>query len=169
MTNKNKKTDELPTTQINLALIEQYVKKLTLNTFYSKYALSQLKGKTAIEFAVAPGMRKLADDVYEVTLNIDIASKLDGGEKGNGSGADNKEVFRAQLEYAGVFKLTGEASEEIKEEICLVTCATLLFPFARREVADAITGSGYAPVLLDPINFKQFFMQHKERQGAKVH
>jgi preprotein translocase subunit SecB len=46
-----------------------------------------------------------------------------------------------------------------------------LFPYAREAVSDMVTRAGFAPVLLNPINFEALFAQQKMQQtenaGAK--
>jgi preprotein translocase subunit SecB len=42
----------------------------------------------------------------------------------------------------------------------------LLFPFARRIVADAIRDGGFQPLMLDPIDFNGLYMQQLQAQQA---
>ena len=44
-----------------------------------------------------------------------------------------------------------------------VTCPNILFPYAREVVSDLVTRAGFAPVLLNPINFEALFMQQKQQ------
>ena len=40
----------------------------------------------------------------------------------------------------------------------------ILFPFARRVMADATRDAGFAPLLLDPIDFQGLYLQNIQRQ-----
>jgi preprotein translocase subunit SecB len=51
------------------------------------------------------------------------------------------------------------------EPFHLINCPSLLFPFLRRLVADLTREGGFAPLLLDPIDFAGLFMQ-KQQQGT---
>jgi preprotein translocase subunit SecB len=48
----------------------------------------------------------------------------------------------------------------------------ILFPFARRVIADAVRDAGFAPLLLDPIDFNGLYVQQmqakRERDAAGV-
>ncbi|MFX6949941.1 protein-export chaperone SecB, partial [Acinetobacter baumannii] len=40
----------------------------------------------------------------------------------------------------------------------------LLFPFARRVLADAVRDGGFPPLLLDPIDFNSIYTQQMQQQ-----
>ncbi|MFX5945144.1 protein-export chaperone SecB [Acinetobacter baumannii] len=42
----------------------------------------------------------------------------------------------------------------------------MLFPFARRVLADAVRDGGFAPLLLDPIDFNTLYTQQVQQQLA---
>ena len=42
----------------------------------------------------------------------------------------------------------------------------ILFPFARRVIADATRDAGFAPLLLDPIDFTGLYMQQLAQKQA---
>ena len=42
----------------------------------------------------------------------------------------------------------------------------LIFPFARRVLADAIRDGGFPPLLLDPIDFGSLYMQQAQQMQA---
>ena len=44
----------------------------------------------------------------------------------------------------------------------------LLFPFARRVVADTIRDGGFPPLLLEPIDFNALYMQQSEQRDAQL-
>jgi preprotein translocase subunit SecB len=43
----------------------------------------------------------------------------------------------------------------------------LLFPFARRVIADAVRDAGFPPMLLDPIDFNGIYMQQLAAQAEQ--
>jgi len=48
--------------------------------------------------------------------------------------------------------------EESKiEKILLIDCTTLLFPFARRIIANNTIDSGFPPLMIDPIDFSDLY------------
>ena len=51
--------------------------------------------------------------------------------------------------------------------ICMIECPRLIFPFARRVVADITRDGGYSPLLLDPIDFSALYRDHKNQMAAQ--
>ena len=43
----------------------------------------------------------------------------------------------------------------------------LLFPFARRIVADAVRDAGYPPLMLEPIDFNGLYVNQLEQRAAE--
>ena len=49
----------------------------------------------------------------------------------------------------------------------LIECPRLLFPFARRVIADATRDGGFPPLLIDPIDFVSLYrMRQQQAQAA---
>jgi len=59
--------------------------------------------------------------------------------------------------------------EEALGPILLVEAPRLLFPFARQIIADAVSNTGFPPLLLDPIDFTAAYVQQlqavQQQQG----
>jgi preprotein translocase subunit SecB len=70
-------------------------------------------------------------------------------------------MFLAELTYAGAFTLN--VSDEERDGVLLVYCPNILFPFARRIIADATRDGGFPPLMLDPVDFTRLFQQHIEK------
>ena len=49
--------------------------------------------------------------------------------------------------------------------ILLIHCPTILFPFARRVLADATRDGGFQPLMIEPVDFASLYEQRKS-QGA---
>ena len=67
-----------------------------------------------------------------------------------------------EVTQAGIFAVRNVPDENI-EPILAVTCPNILFPYAREAVSDMVTRAGFAPVLLNPINFEALYMQQKQQ------
>jgi preprotein translocase subunit SecB len=74
-------------------------------------------------------------------------------------------VFLVELVYGGLFQIQN-APPELIEPILLIECPRLIFPFARRVVADVTRDGGFAPLLIDPIDFAGLY-QHQRTQRAQ--
>jgi preprotein translocase subunit SecB len=77
-------------------------------------------------------------------------------------------MFAVELVYAGLFRLTGAPQEAI-EPFLMVEAPRILFPFARRVIADAVRDGGFAPLMLDPIDFGGLYIQQLDaRRGGQA-
>ena len=65
---------------------------------------------------------------------------------------EEKTLFLWNSLYAGMFLLEN-IPEEILQQVLLIEAPHLLFPFARRIVADAVRDGGMPPMMIEPIDF----------------
>jgi preprotein translocase subunit SecB len=74
-------------------------------------------------------------------------------------------LFKFDLTYCGIFQLAG-IPEDQKHPVVMIECPRLLFPFARQVIADAVSGGGFPPFLLNPIDFVALYQQRQDQPGA---
>lgn len=72
-------------------------------------------------------------------------------------------VFIIELIYTGIFQLQDARQQDI-EPMLLVECPRLLFPFARRVIAEITREGGHPPLLIDPIDFLGLYRQQLSAQ-----
>ena len=53
------------------------------------------------------------------------------------------------------------------EQVLLIYCPNLLFPFLRRIIANISTDGGLAPLMLDPIDFADLYARRKAANNAE--
>jgi len=79
-----------------------------------------------------------------------------------------KAMFLIEAKQAGVFQIRNVQEKEL-EQILAVMCPNILFPYLRETVSDVAVRAGFAPVLLNPINFEVLYRQQKvETQTAST-
>ena len=152
-TNATPSPEQAESAQPAIAVRAQYVKDLSFENPGAPMSLAAEKGQPTIDVNVDVEARALAETEYEVSLRIAATAKH-----------DETAAFEVELLYAGLFSLVN-VSEENRSQVCLIECPRLLFPFARRIVADATRDGGFPPLLLNPIDFAALYRQHLERQG----
>lgn len=135
-------------------ILSQYVKDLSFENPNSP-AVYQWQGQPNIDVQFNIGSQKVGEDVYEVGLKIDIAASADEGT-----------AFRVELLYAGLFGLRNIPEEQL-HPFLLSEAPRLLFPFARRVIADAVQDGGFPPLMLDPIDFTALYMQRAAQAQAE--
>ena len=132
--------------QPQVSILTQYVKDLSFENPNAPQSL-QMETAPRIEINVNVNARRLSDDMFEVELKIDARAY-------NGDAA----AFVVELLYGGLFGLRNVPAEAL-EPFLVVEAPRILFPFARRVMADAVRDAGYPPVLLEPIDFNGLYLQ----------
>ena len=137
-----------------MGLISQYVKDLSFeNPNAPAIYQSQQGPEINVQFDI--GAQQVGEEVHEVVLKIEVRATLEG-----------KTAFITELSYAGLFGLRNVPDEHVQPYL-LGEGPRLLFPFARRVVADAIRDGGFPPLVLEPIDFNQLFLQQAQAQGVQ--
>lgn len=137
----------------SVAINVQYVKDLSFENPGAPATLVAPKEPPQIEIALNLEAKAMKEDTHEVTLQITATAK--SGETS---------LFVAELSYAGLFTLKNVDAAQ-KEMILLIHCPTILFPFARRVLADATRDGGFQPLMIEPVDFAGLYEQRKA-QGA---
>jgi preprotein translocase subunit SecB len=138
-----------------IGMISQYVKDLSFENPNSP-AVYQWQVQPQIEVQFNIGTNKLGDDIYEVALKIEVLAR-----------AEQNTAFAVDLLYAGLFAIQNLPDEQL-QPFLFAEAPRLLFPFARRIVSDAIRDGGFPPLLLDPIDFGQLYMQQAAQRQAEA-
>jgi len=133
-------------TDVQVATLAQYIKDLSVENPSSPQVF-QWQAQPSLDVQFNLNSEKAADDVYEVSLKIDVSARSENGVH-----------FVVDLTYAGLFGLVN-IPEEALGPILLVEAPRLLFPFARQIIADAVSNTGFPPLLLDPIDFTAAYVQ----------
>jgi preprotein translocase subunit SecB len=140
-------------TQPHAAALLQYIKDLSVESPNSPQCFQwQTQPQVDVQFTI--NVDKVADDVHEVTLKINVGARADQGVQ-----------FLVDLSYAGLFGIRN-FPEEAMGPFFLVEAPRLIFPFARQIIADAVQNAGFPPLLLEPIDFGAAFMQQVEAAQA---
>jgi len=139
-----------------VSILAQYIKDLSVDN-PSSPQVSQWQVQPTLDVQFNINVEKLADDVHEVALKIDVSARSDNGVH-----------FVVELSYGGLFGLRN-VPEEALPPFLLAEAPRLLFPFARQIIADAVTNTGFPPLLLDPIDFTAAYIaqvQAAQQQGG---
>ncbi len=134
-------------------ILAQYVKDLSFENPNAPVSL-QMQGQPKIEINVNVNARAGGQDMYEVELKIEASARA----------PDNSLAFQVELLYGGLFRLSGAPQDAI-EPFLVVEAPRILFPFARRVVADAVRDGGFPPLMLEPIDFGGLYLQQLDARG----
>ncbi len=139
-----------------LMIQTQYIKDLSFENPRAPASLDQSQNQQRPAIAVRVDVRAqpLQDTRYEVAVQLNVDAK-----------AGDDAVFVLELTYAGVFQLMNIPKDSL-QPLLLVECPRLLFPFARRIVADATRDGGFPPLMIDPIDFVALYRQRQQQAQA---
>ena len=143
-------------TRPQLGIRTQYIKDLSFENPSAADRPPEAERSPDIQVNVQVAVRRLEAPNFEVTLQITANATY-----------QEKPVFLVELTYAGVFTLIGIPQEAL-EPTLLVECPRLLFPFARRIVADVTRDGGFPPLLLGPIDFLALYRNGQAQAQAQA-
>jgi preprotein translocase subunit SecB len=75
-------------------------------------------------------------------------------------------LFTFDLTFAGIFRIQNVPQERL-QPLVMIECPRLLFPFAREIVGTAVRNGGFAPLLLDPVDFVALYQQRVAAMQAE--
>lgn len=138
-----------------IGLISQYVKDLSFENPNAPAVFQDQQGpEINVQFDIAAN--KVGEEAHELTLKIEVRAETQG-----------RVTFLVELAYAGLFGVRNVPDEAL-QPFLLGEAPRLLFPFARRVVADTIRDGGFPPLLLEPIDFGGLYQQQLAQRDAGI-
>jgi preprotein translocase subunit SecB len=138
-----------------LNVMGQYIKDFSFENPNAPRSLAPNQTQPAINIQINVGVGQSAETDYEVTL------KLEGKAESAGL-----MLFAFDLTFAGMFRIQNVPKEHL-HALVMIECPRLLFPFAREIIATAVRNGGFAPLLLDPVDFVALYQQRLAAEQAK--
>ncbi len=133
-------------------LISQYIKDLSVENPNAPQSYQwQDPPQLDIQFNISA--RAIEGEVHEVELKIVATARAQAGI-----------VYVVDLAFGSLVGLRNLDEASI-HAFLYAEAPRLLFPFARRILADAVRDAGYAPMLLDPIDFNALYVQQLSAQA----
>jgi preprotein translocase subunit SecB len=129
-----------------VGMLNQYIKDLSVENPQAPHSFNW-DVQPQIDVQVNIQVNSVGNDVHEVALKLAIKAESDQGVH-----------FSVELDYGTLFGMRN-VSEEQAHPFLFGEAPRLMFPFARRVVADAVRDAGYPPLVLEPIDFNSLYMQ----------
>ncbi len=135
----------------SFAIEKLYIKDLSLEVPNAP-AIFLERDNPEVAIQLQSAVQALAEDAYEVTLTVTVTAKL--GEK---------TVFLVEVGQAGIFRIKNVPAENMPP-LLSIACPNILFPYAREVVSESTTRAGFAPVVLQPVNFEALFAARLQQE-----
>lgn len=97
--------------------------------------------------------------IYEVVLTVTLTAKQTNKDK---------VMFLIEAKQAGIFQIRNIPQGDI-EPVLSVVCPNILYPYLREVVTDVSVRAGFAPVMLNPVNFESLYQQQKAQGNQPKH
>jgi preprotein translocase subunit SecB len=138
--------------QPTVGIVAQYIKDLS---FENPGAPALMAQGPQIDLGVDLQARRGDAEHFEVMLKLQVTAK-----------AGDKTVFLLELAYCGLFRIVG-VPDDMLQPLLLIQAPHMLFPFARRIVADVVRDGGMPPLMVDPIDFAALYQSKLAQGGIK--
>ena len=127
-------------------LLSQYVKDLSVENPHAPESFGwNSQPQMDVQFNI--GAKKISEEVSEVELKVTCTARAEQGV-----------AYIVDLAFCGLVGMRNMPEEQM-HAFTYAEAPRILFPFARRVIADAVRDAGFAPLLLDPIDFNGLYLQ----------
>ncbi|MFC1659557.1 protein-export chaperone SecB [Pseudomonadota bacterium] len=138
-----------------ISIKAQYLKDLSFESPKTPGIFNQQNINPKIDIAVDIKAGKLSEKLYEIVLTLSSSGILE---------KENEKIFIIECVYAGIFELQNEKDKSKLEKTLLIDCPAIIFPFARRIIADVTKDGGFPPLMIDPIDFELLYKNRKNKK-----
>jgi len=97
---------------------------------------------------ITVGVKKQADEIYAVEITLNAKADRDAAV-----------LFAVELVYGGVFRIRNVPEARLPE-LLMIECPRLIFPFARQVLASVTQQGGFPPLMMEPVDFSQVYLQN---------
>ena len=139
--------------QFNLQRI--YLKDLSLE-IPDAPAVFLDQAEPRLEFQIDTHEKTLQPGLFEVGVRCTVTCRL--GEKTG---------FLVEATQAGIFEILG-VSEDQLALLKGISCPSIVYPYLRANIADAIQRASFPPVHLAELNWEAFYQQRAAQQAAQT-
>jgi preprotein translocase subunit SecB len=137
-----------------VGIITQYVKDLSVENPAAPDVF-QWPEPPQIDVQFNIGAEPVGTDVHEVTLKLTLTAASQRGT-----------IYIVELAYCGLVGMRN-VPEDQAHAFLYAEAPRLLFPFARRVVADAVRDAGFPPLMVDPVDFNGLYAQQLASRRAE--
>lgn len=132
----------------HISISAQYIKDFSFENPDAPSSLVNAKNPEVNLAALDVNITKMPEEnVFEVALHIEAEAK-----------AENKTLFIVDLIYAGIFTFIDIPEEDYKM-LLAIHCPSMIFPFARKIIADVTQDGGFQALMIDPIDFGALYQK----------
>ncbi|MYN12995.1 protein-export chaperone SecB [Pusillimonas sp. TS35] len=130
----------------SFGLQRTYVKDLSLEMPNAPQIFLEQETPT-VEVSINVGGQRLADTVFEATVTATVTTRV-----------DDKVLYLVEATQAGIFEAANIPAEQL-DPLLGIVCPTMLYPYLRANIADAINRTSLPALHLTEVNFQALYEQ----------
>ena len=132
-----------------------YVKDVSFESPKAPHVFNE-QSQPQINMNLNQRVQRLGENAYEVVLGVTATCKV-----------EDKTAYLAEVQQAGVFGLAG-FEPQVVDALLGTQCPNVLYPYARQLISELIQAGGFAPFLLQPINFDALYAEGLRQRQAQA-
>ena len=150
--------------QPNTKVLAQFIRDLSFENILAQKGLDtntppDIKVKVNLD-----AKKRKSENQYEVLIKLSVVSSA---KTENSSESESSKLFISEIEYGGIFEVTGVPEDQIHPYL-MIECPRILFPYLRRIVGDVTRDGGFPPLNLEQINFLALYQNEIARRQAEA-
>ncbi|MGB6008756.1 protein-export chaperone SecB [Castellaniella sp.] len=138
----------------SFGLQRTYVKDLSLEMPNAPAIFLEQESPT-VEVSIQVGGQQLAESVFESVVTATVTTRI-----------GDKVLYLIELSQAGIFEAANIPADQL-DPLLGIVCPTMLYPYLRANVADAITRTSLPPLHLSEMNFQALYEQRIAQQAGE--
>src|SRR5690554_123090 len=154
MAEQQANSQDQQSTDPSFSLQRTYVKDLSLEMPNAPQILLE-QATPKVEVSINVGGQRLADTVYESTVTATVTTRI-----------NDKVLYLIEATQAGIFEASNIPAEQLDPLIGIV-CPTMLYPYLRASVADAINRTSLPALHLTEVNFQALYEQRMAEMASQ--
>lgn len=107
-----------------------------------------------MEVNMSSESRALNEDIYHSSITVTVTAKV-----------GDKIMFLVECTQGGIFRIQNVPEDQLPM-VLGIGCPNIVFPYLRETISDVVTRAGFAPLILNPVNFEALFLQQQAQQQA---
>jgi len=108
-----------------------------------------------LQINVNVGVDTLAETTFETSVTVTLTAKV-----------GDKTAYLIEGKQAGIFEVRNLPKETL-DKVLYITCASIVYPYLRANIADLVLRSGFPPVHLVEINFEAYYRERVQKDLAE--
>lgn len=142
--------------QPQFSILKIYIKDISYEAPNTPQIFNEQGVQPSVDTQLGNQATSLGNGIHEVVLGVTITMRV-----------GDKVVYLVEVKQAGIFNIQGVDESQLPM-VLATACPTILFPYAREAVSDAVIRGGFPSLLLPPVNFEALYQQQLAQRQAEA-